>query len=82
MHFILYVGAYIYLFSPSLFINEMRPSQKNKAGGAWSVCSRERKRKFGHLLVHSGWNRVSIPHLILLYWRSVALFHVNLWIFI
>lgn len=34
MHFILYVGAYIF---SSLFINEMRPSQKNKAGGG-VVC--------------------------------------------
>lgn len=37
MHFILYVGAYVYLFFSSLFINEMRPSQKNKAGGG-VVC--------------------------------------------
>lgn len=29
--------------------------------GRGSSCRRERNRKFGHLLVHPGYNRVSIP---------------------
>lgn len=41
MNFILFVGAYIYLFFSSLFINEMRPAQKNKAGGG-VVCLQSR----------------------------------------
>lgn len=53
------------------------PGKQSRRGRGLSA-SPERKRKFGHLLVHSGWYRVSISHLIWLFFGALlSLFRVH-----
>lgn len=60
-----HLGLEFRLWNSQLIIHEPSTTIPGKQSyrGCGLSCSRERKRKFGHLLVHSSYNRVS-THLI------------------